>query len=477
MATWIYEARTGEGRVVRGTREADDRRSALEALRAEGLFLMRLEARPARAPKKAPVPLRPHRAAPPAEANGAGEIGQLQRPPVAATVTATAPVMGAAVTNTGSPATPARPDPLRAPAAPQVLRPPGQAAPVPLVRQPYLRANDQDLSNFFRQLAALIHAGTGIGSALKTLAEHGGGNALRKAAGQMAERAMTGESFSDSMKAYPGLFTPLMIGIMSAGERGGFMETSLNRLADYSERDYQLQQSIKRETWYPKCVIFFAFFIGGVPTLVLQGVPPFLRQVLPPYLIIALLWIGWKIWKLVKPALITGAIEPIKFGNTSPAKIYDEIKLVLPIIGKTARALASAKFCRALGALYSAGVAPDAAVRLGAQACGNRVVADRALKTIPALQAGRPLTDCMKETRVFNPLALQMMRVGEESGDLDGQLDKAADFLETNAETTIKQAVPVIGILALCGVGVYVLITAVQFYTGYFDNMFTQAGG
>ena len=353
----------------------------------------------------------------------------------------------------------------------------GQATSAPLPKQPYLRANNQDLSNFFRQLASLINAGTGIGAALQTLAEHGGGKGLRTAANQMSQRAMTGEPFSESMKAYPGLFTPLMIGITAAGERGGFLEASFNRLADYSERDYKLDQTIKQETWYPKTILFFSFAIGGFPTLFLRGLGPFLREVWAPYFIMALLVLGWKGWKFVKPALISGAVEPLRVGSTSPAKIYDEIKLVLPIAGKTARALSSAKFCRALAALYSAGVAPGEAVRLGAQACGNRVVADRALKTIPDLQNGRPLTECMKETRVFNPLALQMMRVGEESGDLDSQLDKAADFLEGNAETTIKQAVPIIGILLFLCVALYVLLKMIGFYTGYFDSMFTEAGG
>ena len=498
MATWIYEARTGEGRVVRGTREADDRRSALEALRAEGLFPTRLETRGARRAPAKPAPLRPRAPVPDSPPSalspssvGANAVGgaAIAVEPSGAARPANAPNVGAA---NGAPDVSAPRPPVARPAVPHfdpnagppggaggatgridpnVLRPLGQSVSAPLARQPFLRASDQDLSNFFRQLAALIHAGTGIGAALKTLGEHGGGRALRSASKQMAERAMTGEPLSESMKSFPGLFTPLMVGIMSAGERGGFLETSLNRLADYSERDYELQQSIKRETWYPKTIFFFSFAIAGVPTLVLAGVVPFLRQVIPPYLVIGGVVLAWKAWNFARPALVSGAIEPLKVGGTSPAKIYDEIKLVLPIVGKTARALASAKFCRALGTLYSAGVSPGEAVRLGAQACGNRVVAERALKTIPGLQAGRSLTECMAETRVFNPLALQMMRVGEESGDLDSQLDKAADFLETNAETTIKQAVPVLGILLYLCVAFYVALQLISFYTGYYGGI------
>ncbi len=490
MATWIYEARTNDGRVVRGTRDADDRRSALEALRSEGFFVSRIEAR---GTKTNAQPLRPRAnpratiapviAAPVATGAAIVEPPRAEvRPAKPKFVVSEAEVAPAAnpvvAPKIARPPVTFEPDITPPPSThvdPGVLRPMGQMATAPLAKQPYLRASNQDLSNFFRQLAALMHAGTGIGAALNTLAEHGGGKGLRTASAQMAARAMTGEPFSESMKSYPGLFTPLMVGITNAGERGGFLEASFTRLADYSERDYKLDQSIKQETWYPKTIVFFSFAIGAFPTLFLAGLGPFVREVWPPYAIMALLFFGWKGWKFVKPALISGAVEPLKVGAISPAKIYDQIKLVLPIVGKTSRALASAKFCRALAALYSAGISPGEAVRLGAQACGNRVVADRALKTIPELQNGRPLTECMQETRVFNPLALQMMRVGEESGDLDSQLDKAADFLENNAETTIKQAVPVLGIVLFLCVALFVLLKMIGFYTSYFDNIFDEA--
>ena len=494
MATWIYEARTVDGRVVRGTRDAADRRSALEALRSEGFFVSRIEARAA---KTNAAPLRPR--ANPLDANiASAPVSVAKAPPtkpqfaiaptenVRSESVANAPLANdiggdvAALTATPPPQkksarpavkfdpdlTPHGPPRVAPGVAASVMRPMGQATSPPLSRQPFLRASQQDLSNLFRQLAALMHAGTGIGVALQTMSENAANKSLRVACEQMSRRAMTGEPLSDSMKAFPGLFSPLMIGITSAGERGGFMESSFARLADYAERDHQLQQSIKRETWYPKLIVFCSILIPGVVPLVLSGFHAFLAQIGPPLIVIALAFIAWKAWNFARPAL-TSSIGEFRVGRVSPAKIYDEIKLMVPIVGKTARALASAKFCRALGALYSAGVGPSEAVRLGAQACGNRAVAERALATIPALNAGAPLTQCMKETRIFNPLALQMMRVGEESGDLDAQLDKAADFLETNAETTIKQAVPVLGILAFLCVALYVGSLAMGVVGGY----------
>ena len=467
MAIWNYEARTVDGRIVRGTRDAADRSSALDALRAEGLFINRLEARMATGQSAAPLRPRAPINRPTAPNGGVATVtSPVESFNIETAATPTAPPINAAANsvtgapvNVNKPLRPAPPVPVPPPLHPMTYpgaaRPMGQSAAAPLVSQPFLHASNQDLSNFFRQLAALMHAGTGIGSALQTMSENAANNSLRTASLEMSRRALTGGPVSESMEAFPGLFSPLMIGITKAGERGGFLERSFTRLADYAERDYQLQQAIKRETWYPKLIVFCSILIPGVVPLVLSGFSAFLHQVLPPLIFIALLIVAIKVWQFVKPAF-TSRINDYKVGTFSPAKTYDEIKLMVPVIGKTARALASAKFCRALGALYSAGVGPSEAVRLGAQACGNRAVAERAIATIPQLNAGAPLTQCMKETRVFNPLALQMMRVGEESGDLDTQLDKAADFLETNAETTIKQAVPILGILAFLCVALYV---------------------
>lgn len=499
MATWIYEARTGEGRVVRGTRDADDRRSALEALRAEGLFPTRIETRggtqngaatlsapAAHSAPAAPQPLRPasrrnasvpeplrpsegaanagfavksNGAPPPAKSNGAP-------PPPPANSNGAPPTINAA--------------PLKQPpannAAPSfgtttAARAAGIAASTPLDRQPFLRSSSQDLSNYFRQMAALMHAGTGLIAALHSMSQYAPSRGLREASRQMGTRIRTGEQLSDSMRAFPGLFTPLMVGILAAGERGGFMERSFTRLADYAERDYHLQQAITRETWYPKLVVFCAIVIPGVVPLFLQGWGAFFHQVGPPLVLIGLIIAAVKAFQFFRPAITTMAADPLQFGGISLFQTYDEIKLKIPVVGKVARALASAKFCRALGALYSAGVGPREAIKLGAEACGNRAIGARAAAQIPNISAGEPLTKCMEAARIFNPLALQMMRVGEESGDLDTQLDKAADFLETNAETAIKQAVPILGILAFLAVAAYVGSIVVGMYGSYANEL------
>lgn len=285
---------------------------------------------------------------------------------------------------------------------------------------------------------------------------------------------MAGETLSSSMKAFPGLFSNLQMGMVMAGERGGSLDRTFERLARYSERDYDLQQTIKRETFFPKLQLWASIFIPGMVPLVVgfvqHGDPwgGFLRVVGPPTLGILAVIAVYRALSLAGPLTARGG---------SPRFLIDRAKLSVPIVGKVVRGLAISKFCRALGALNAAGVGPGESVRLAAHACGNAAIGTAALGTIPLLERGEGLTKSLGETGYFPGIALQMLRTGEETGKLDEQLDKAADFMEMDAETAIRQAVQVLPVLLLLLVGAIILKQAITFYTGYFNNIFAAADG
>jgi type II secretory pathway component PulF len=180
-----------------------------------------------------------------------------------------------------------------------------------------------------------------------------------------------------------------------------------------------------------------------------------------------MMWMGWKVINRVSPAVTHGG---------SPRQWIDWLKLQLPIIGKTTRSLATVKFCRALGALYSAGVGPHKAVKMAADACGNAAMAEKARGITRDLENGAGLTESLAKTQYFPGVALQMMRTGEESGNLDAQLDKVADFLEQDAETTIRQSVKVLGIVVFLAIAAYIGAMVVQFYVGYFNQILSATG-
>lgn len=348
--------------------------------------------------------------------------------------------------------------------------PEGKSSPIPTSY--WLRAGSKEMALFFRQMHAMLHAGTSLGHAIRTMATNAPSASLRTACREMSDHIAGGTPLSELMKSYPGIFSPLMTSMIRAGEEGGFLERTCLRLAEYSERDYEMAQMVKRETWYPKLLFGLSLLI---PTIVPAAQAFFLGT--------GNFWATW-LRTAAPPLLFLGAIAlAIRFKNyLSPVlkhvqpltRIIDQVKLLVPIAGKTTRALATAKFCRALGALQSAGMGIQRTIHLSADACGNMVIADSARKTIRQIESGANLTDALASTGQFPGIAIQMLRTGEATGNFTEQLDKVADFLEDDAETTIKQAVVAMGILIFLFMAVYIAFIVISQYVGLYTGIIDQ---
>lgn len=456
MPTFAYQARDREGQRVNGTREAQNRDAVLETLRGEGLFVTKLApvgdfksvmpdaVTPVPAQGELPIREMPIREMPMRE-TPVSETAGLQFP-----VAPTAPLP--------------RPQ-VEVPQTPEGLGKP-LPAPTPTPNQMLLTADAKQLSLYFRQMHAMIHAGSSVGHALGLMAQNAPNAALRKASQEMANRTQRGEEWNRAMTAYPGLFSELMVGMIAAGEGGGFLERILLRLAEYSERDYEIQQTIKRETWYPKLILACSFLIPSVVPLVLGGFGAWFDSIKGVLFAALLLLIGWMALKKLVPGTLS---------NGPQRAAIDEFKLRFPYAGKFVRALAAAKFCRALGALQGAGMGLHKTINLASDACGNEAMARQTRKIIHRLDKGESLTTALTSTGQFPPLALQMLATGEASGSIEAQLDKVADFLEADAETAIKKSVQVLGVVVFLLVAIRVGMQVIGGYTGYFDNIESTA--
>jgi len=456
MATFRYEGFDQLGKAKRGTVEAGDQQAATMGIRSQGVNPTRVEPVLSKAPASA----------------GFDNFRLLDNAPASVEVAApslptprrVAPKLDDSF---GAPNVEA-PRPQFIPDTSSSRPNPGTTAAVGLARQPLLRANARDMALFYQNMASLVNAGTGIGAALGSMAQVAPSRGLRRACEQMQQRVMTGAQMSDLMWAYPGIFSPLQSGIVAAGERGGFLVASFERLSAYSERDYELQTMIKRETWYPRLV---------------AAVTPLLS---PPALIALIMQGPHAWWALMEPVVVKVAIFAVIYYTfvllkpfippDNPVKaVWDRVRLYVPRVGKVVRALSTAKFCRSYGALYSAGVGPGEAIRISAIACGNLAIGKDAIKQIPDIERGVPLAQALRQTHHFPPLALQMMQIGEQSGDIDVALGKAADFLEKDSETTIRNAVPVMGIMLFLGVAFFLvlpqLMAAMTNYGAQLDNL------
>ena len=455
MAIFRYEGFDQLGKAKRGTVEAGDQQAALVGIRSQGVNPTRVEPL-----LGAPIPS-------PSQARSDGfrlQGGEGASPEVvipAPRPRANPPRLDKSFGDVAPPTAP-HPFPGTSSSRPN----PGTSAPVHLARQPLLRANSKDMALFYRNMASLVNAGMGLGAALGSMSQAAPSAALRRACHQMAQRTMTGAQMSELMPSFPGIFSPLQTGIVAAGERGGFLVASFERLALYCERDYELQTMLKRETWYPKLVAACAALLSppALVALITQGVGPWAAMMAPVVVKVALFAAVWYGVVLLKPFIPLD--NPVK-------AVWDRVRLYIPMVGKVVRGLSTAKFCRSYGALYSAGVGPGEAIRLSAVACGNLAIGKDSVAQIPKIEHGAQLTEALRATHHFPPLALQMMQIGEQSGDLDVALGKAADFLEADAETAIRKAVPAIGILMFLGVAFFLvlpqLMAGVQDYGNKLD--------
>lgn len=303
-------------------------------------------------------------------------------------------------------------------------------APQPIHEQLLPRANTKQTAVYFSSMHALLHAGVGLVVALDEMGRSAPNAALRQASSEMKARVNEGRKWSEAMRAYPALFSEMQVALIAGGEASGNLVEICGSLSEFAEKEYHVRQLIKRETWYPKLLLFFSTVIVPLPITIVVGSFRYTLGFTEQVTIILVPWALWVIANLVWPVTARGG----------PRLKIDRWKLQLPIVGKTARGFAVAKACRLIGMLYAAGVSLPRAVRMAADGCGNAAFGDSLRRVAPRLERGESLTPVLTSTGEFTGAALGLVQSGEESGDLDKSLPKAAVFLEMDAETTLYQS-------------------------------------
>lgn len=327
--------------------------------------------------------------------------------------------------------------------------------------------NEKELSLFYRQLYTLLNAGSGLYNALEMLSQPNQtpNPALRKVVAQIGPEVMAGRRLSEAMARFPWLFDKLQVRMVEAGEHGGLLVQIFQRLSDFLQSQYELKLEIKRRTLYPKLLLAAFFIIPSIPTLVIAGAGAWLKEIGGIVLWLALLVVP--IWLTLRYLLTTSG------GRNA----YDQVKLLIPVIGTLVRKLTIARFARSLAALYGAGVPIQTAVTLAGDTCGNYVLESATRRVVPAIERGMPVSEVLATTRFFPPMFTGMIQTGETSGSLDEILNKSAEFYEEEAKHAIIQLTVILGVALLLIMAIVIAIKIINFYTGYFNNVFQQGGG
>lgn len=298
-----------------------------------------------------------------------------------------------------------------------------------------------------RQLSVLVNSGVPIVRALGLLSEQARNPKLKKALLGLASDVSQGNNLSESMRKFPDVFDMLYVAMIQAGEVGGVLDEVLDRLSKLLEDNAKLQNQIKSAMSYPLTVMAIAVlvFLGMTIFLipVFAGIFDGLGAELPVFTQVML-----KISEILRNPMysgtavlliIAGVIVFQQYYRTPVGRVtVDQLLLKLPLFGDLVQKTATARFCRTFGALTRAGVPILTSLEIVRDTSGNQVIANSMDAARREVQGGGLISLALQRTQVYPPMAVGMISIGEETGELDAMMMKVADFYEDEVEQAVK---------------------------------------
>jgi type IV pilus assembly protein PilC len=344
--------------------------------------------------------------------------------------------------------------------------------------------DSKELAVFTRQFSVMIDAGLPLVQCLEILAGQQENKTFQKVLTGVRSSVEGGASLANSMKQFEKVFDPLYYNMVDAGETGGILDTILQRLSSYIEKNVKLKRAVKSAMIYPIAVLGIA---GGVIILLLWKVVPIFTQLfnglgvdlpLPTRIVIMLSNFIGSIYGLTILVALVGAGFAIKtwYGTPQGRMALDALILKIPLVGPLMRKIAVARFTRTLGTLISSGVPILEGLDIPARTSGNAVVEKAIIQTRKAVEAGRSLVDPLKETDVFPGMVTQMIGVGEQTGAMDAMLQKIADFYEDEVDAAVKDLLTAMEPLMIVILGVVVGGIVISMYLPLFSLIGKLAG-
>ncbi len=302
----------------------------------------------------------------------------------------------------------------------------------------------KDILVFTRQFSVMIDAGLPLVQALDIIGSQADNLAFRKVLVAVKSKVEAGSTFADALADHPKVFNELFVQLVRAGEIGGILDTILQRLGAYIEKNEKLARRVKGAMTYPAVVLVVA--IGVVAALIGFVVPTFEKMFrdfggtlpAPTQFLVDLsksFRSTWYWWVIIPVALVVAFKLSTKKGRGQ--EIWHGIVLKMPLFGPLARKVSVARFTRTLGTMISSGVPILDALEIVAKSAGNRVVEKAILYVRTKISEGKNIASPLAETKVFPPMVVQMIGVGEATGAMDAMLGKIADFYDDEVDVAV----------------------------------------
>jgi type IV pilus assembly protein PilC len=347
------------------------------------------------------------------------------------------------------------------------------------MRTAFKKVKPKSLQVFSRQFATMIEAGLNVVAALVILEEQTDDKYLCEVIGELRADIEGGLLLSEAMSRHPKVFTRLYVAMVEAGEAAGILDTVLDRVALQIEKDTAIRRRVKGAMIYPTVVLCFAFL---VLTAMLLFVVPIFEKIfselggqlptLTQYVVFASNGMR-SYWYIIFPAVIGSVIGVRKLMKTTRGRrVWDRVKLRLPAkIGDVVLKVAMARFSRTLSTLVAAGVDIISALEITGTTSGNWVVEQALVRVRSKVHEGVTMADPLIEDPVFPPMVSQMVKIGEETGELEKMLEKIADFYEDEVDSAVKALTSIIEPLMMVLVGGVVGVIIIAMYLPMFKML------
>ncbi|MDQ7799237.1 MAG: type II secretion system F family protein [Candidatus Edwardsbacteria bacterium] len=326
------------------------------------------------------------------------------------------------------------------------------------------KVSNKDLSIFTRQFATMINAGLPLVSCLEIQAQQQENPTFKKVLETIKTDVEGGSTLAEALNRQKNVFSELYINMAAAGEAGGILDNILMRLAIYLEKAEALVSKVKRAMIMP--VILTSVAVGAAAVLLIFVIPIFEKMFAGmgaklPAPTLFVVGLSKFLQKFIIPIIIvvTAIIISLqRWYKTDKGQLYlDTLMLKIPILGNLQQKSAVARFARTLGTLLSSGVAILDALEITAKTAGNRVVQDAIMSARKSIGGGETISAPLKTMKIFPPMVVQMIAVGEATGGLDEMLNKIADFYDEEVDGAVEGLTaamePIIMVVLGLGIG------------------------
>ena len=344
------------------------------------------------------------------------------------------------------------------------------------------KVGDKRLSIFTRQFSVMLDAGLPLVQCLEILGEQEENRTFRTIIQQVQSDVEQGSSLAEAMRRHPKAFDDLFVNMIAAGEAGGILDIILQRLATFLEKVVKLKSQVKSALIYPASVITIAILVVWIilrfviPTFAqlfagLGGEMPWITQVVVGTSRFVGRYSFWIILVLIATGVFLNRWHKTERGR----RVIDGFLLRIPVIGMLLRKIAVARFCRTLSTLTSSGVPILDGLEITAKTSGNAIIEDAIMAVRKSVEEGKTISEPLAETKVFPPMVVQMINVGEQTGALDQMLSKIADFYEDEVDTAVEGLMKLIEPILIAFLGAIIGVIVAAMYLPLY-SIITQIG-